>query len=150
MKALRGSLVIATIASTVLWGATAFAQGPGHGWHGHGGQAAVLRSVGLSDQQKQQIHQIYASHRTEMRTLYQQLGSARRQLSEKLYSSTPPTAADVAAINQLSNQLAQTRLQIALEVRNVLTPDQLAKAAQTTQQMHQLRDQMRSLMKPSS
>jgi periplasmic protein CpxP/Spy len=149
MKRLRGSLVIAVIASTVLWGATAFAQGPGQGWHGHGKGDAVLRSVGLTDAQKAQIQQIRASHRAEMRTLYQQLGAARRQMATNLYSATPPTTADVDALNQLSNQLAQKRLQIALEVRNVLTPEQLAKAAQTTQQMRQLRDQMRSLTNPS-
>ena len=152
MKPLRGSLVIAAIASTVLWGATAFAQGPGPGWHGHGhgGAGAVLRTVGLTDAQKEQIHQIYASHRSELRTLYQQLGAARRQMAQNLYGPTPPTAADVASMNQLRNQMAQTRLQIALEIRNVLTPEQLAKATQTTQQMGQLRDQMRSLMKPGS
>jgi hypothetical protein len=38
---------------------------------------------------------------------------------------------------------------MALQIRSVLTPDQLAKAAQTMQQMDQLRAQMRSLRKPA-
>jgi len=75
---------------------------------------------------------------------------ARQQLGDKLYSATPPSAADLASITQLRDQMAQERLAIALTIRAVLTPDQLTKAAQIRQQMQQLRQQMRDLTKPTS
>ncbi len=104
----------------------------GFGW-------PVLRAVGLSDEQKAHIHQIYAAHRPQLQALGQQIHAARQQLGDKLYSATPPSTADLASINQLRDQMAQERLAIALAIRNVLTPEQLAKAAQIRQQMQQLR-----------
>jgi len=142
---LRNGLVVLAVMSTMLWGAAASAQDGGSGWHGRHGHGGILRTVGLTDDQKQQIHQIVASHRTQLRTLGGQLRTASHQLKEKLYSPTPPAAADLASIGQLRDQLAQERLQMALQIRSVLTPAQLAKAAQTMQQMDQLRAQMRSL-----
>jgi hypothetical protein len=49
-------------------------------------------------------------------------------------------------ISQLRDQLGQEGLQTALEIRNVLTPDQLAKAAQIRQRMQELQAEMRGLM----
>lgn len=149
----RGRFVIAVTAVALLCGTTAFAQGwggPG-GHHGGGGGFGwrILRVVGLSDAQKTQIRQVYANHRPTLQTLHQQLGAAQQGLGDKLYSATPPTAADVAAVSQLRSQLAQERFAIQLEVRNVLTPDQLAKAAQIRQQLQQLRQQQRNLLTPS-
>ena len=150
----RARLVIAVTAATLLSSATAFADGwggPG-GHHGGGGAFGwpILRAVGLSDDQKAQIRQIYTAHRPQLQALGQQMRVARQQLGDKLYSATPPSAADLASITQLRDQMAQERLAIALTIRAVLTPDQLTKAAQIRQQMQQLRQQMRDLTKPTS
>ncbi len=150
----RARLVIAVTAATLLSSATAFADGwggPG-GHHGGGGAFGwpILRAVGLSDDQKAQIRQIYTAHRPQLQALGQQMRAARQQLGDKLYSATPPSAADLASITQLRDQMAQERLAIALTIRAVLTPDQLTKAAQIRQQMQQLRQQMRDLTKPTS
>jgi Spy/CpxP family protein refolding chaperone len=51
-------------------------------------------------------------------------------------------------IAQLRNQLADEGLRVVLEIRNILTPDQLAKAAQLKTQMQSLRNQMRNLVGP--
>jgi len=104
----------------------------------------------LSDEQKAYIRQIYAAHRPQLQALGQQIHAARQQLGDKLYSAAPPSTADLASINQLRDQMAQERLAIALAIRNVLTPEQLAKAAQIRQQMQQLRQQMRDLSRPTS
>jgi Spy/CpxP family protein refolding chaperone len=150
----RGRLVVAVTAATLLCSATAFAQGwGGLGGHRGGGGAfgwPVLRAVGLDDAQKAQIRQIFTNHRPQLQALRQQLMTAQGQVRDKLLSPTPPTAADMAPISQLRDQLAQERLAMALEVRNVLTPDQLTKAAQIRQRMKQLRQQMRDLSKPTS
>ena len=148
-----GRLAIAVTVATLLFSATAFAEGwGGPGGHRGGGGGAfgwpVLRAVGLDDAQKAQIRQIFTTHRPQLQSLRQQLMTAQGQVRDKLLSPTPPTAADIVPINQLRDQLAQERLAMALEIRNVLTPDQLAKAAQIRQQMKQLRQQMRDLTKP--
>ena len=150
----RARVVIAVTALMLLSSAAAFADGwGGPGGHRGGGGGfgwPVLRAVGLSDEQKAQIRQIYAAHRPQLQALGQQIHAARQQLGDKLYSSTPPSTADLASINQLRDQMAQERLAIALAIRNVLTPEQLAKAAQIRQQMQQLRQQMRDLNRPTS
>lgn len=120
--------------------------GPGHGRLGLG----LLRAVGLTDAQRAQIRQILANHRPQLQSLRQQLRAAERQLHDRLFSATPPTTADLSPIVRLREQLAAEHLQIALEIRNVLTPDQLARAAQIRQQLQQLREQARSLLAPSS
>ena len=150
----RARVVIAVTALMLLSSAVAFADGwGGPGGHRGGGGGSgwpVLRAVGLSDEQKAQIRQIYAAHRPQLQALGQQIHAARQQLGDKLYSATPPSTADLASINQLRDQMAQERLGIALAIRNVLTPEQLAKAAQIRQQMQQLRQQMRDLSRPTS
>jgi len=143
----RGKLLLAVTAVAVLFTTTAYAQGP-HGHRGGWGDAAILRAVGLSDAQKTQIRQIFANHRPTLQSLRQQLMAVQGQLRDKLYSATPPTAADLAPVNQLRDQLAAERLALSVEIRNVLTPDQLTKAAQIRQQLKDLRQQQRQLLTP--
>jgi Spy/CpxP family protein refolding chaperone len=148
----RHALVAAAVmmVSTLLWTSLALAHG---GWmHRSAGRGdlAILRAVGLTDDQKAQVRQIFANHRPQLQTLHQQLRAAERQLRDRLYGPNPPSVADLAPINKLREQLATERLQIALEVRNVLTPEQLARAVQIRQQLQQLRQQERSLLTPSS
>src|SRR5262249_32514198 len=126
----RARVVIAVIAVTLLSSAAAFADGwGGPGGHRGGGGGfgwPVLRAVGLSDEQKAQIRQIYAAHRPQLQALGEQIHAARQQLGDKLYSATPPSAADLGSINQLRDQMAQKRLAIALAIRNGLPPKRLA------------------------
>jgi Spy/CpxP family protein refolding chaperone len=51
-------------------------------------------------------------------------------------------------INQLRDQLARGSATTALVVRAVLTPEQLARVAQTKERLSQLREEMRQLMQP--
>src|SRR5206468_6944586 len=145
---------VQTCALPIFSSAVAFADGwGGPGGHRGGGGGfgwPVLRAVGLSDDQKAHIRQIYAAHRPQLQALGQQIHAARQQLGDKLYGATPPSTADLASINQLRDQMAQERLAIALAIRNGLTPAQLPKAAQIRQQMQQLRQQMRDLSRPTS
>ena len=95
---------------------------------------------------------ITANHRPQFHALREQLRTAQIQLGNLLYNAnpvTPDTLSPLATqIGQLRDQLAQERLQVALEIRGVSTPDQLAKAAQVRQQLSQLRMQMRTLLNP--
>jgi len=109
----------------------------------------ILRGVGLTDAQQGQVRQIVASHRPRFQELRSQLRANTQALADKLYGPGPVTADDLAAlrqqIGQTRDQLGQEALQTALEIRNVLTPDQLAKAAQIRQRMQELRAEMQSL-----
>ncbi len=110
----------------------------------------IMRGVGLTDAQQAQVRQIVASHRPRFQALRSQLRTNTQQLTDKLYGPGAVTADDVAAlrqqIGQLRDQLGQEALQTALEIRNVLTPEQLAKAAQIRQRLQELRAEMHSLM----
>src|SRR5207249_2049291 len=123
----RTSITETASASTFFMGAPPARSG----WDGRDATSARWHGKPL----EAPVRQIYAEHGPQLQARGQQIHAARQQLGDKLYSSTPPSTADLASINQLRDQMAQERLAIALAIRNVLTPDQLAKAAQIRQQM---------------
>jgi Spy/CpxP family protein refolding chaperone len=148
MMTSRVKIVVAAVLSTILWSAPAFADGHGARGHSMAWGWPILQSLGLTDAQKAQVHQVFVNHRPQLSALRAQLRAAEHQLGDKLYGPTPPAPADLAPVNQLRAQLAQERLQVALDIRNVLRPDQLAKAAQVRQQLDALRSQMKTLLNP--
>src|SRR5438094_9464216 len=86
----RARVVIAVTALMLLSSAVAFADGwGGPGGHRGGGGGfgwPVLRAVGLSDEQKAHIRQIYAAHRPQLQALGQQIHAApaaRRQAVQR-------------------------------------------------------------------
>ena len=151
-----GSLLVVVC----LWSLPAHAQlrpGP----HERGGMAGdgtgialplLLRGANLTADQKSQVQQIMANHRAALRDLFSQLRSAQDQMANKLFSTGRLQEADLAPqvqqIAQLRNQLADEGLRVVLEIRGVLTPEQLAKASQLKSQVQSLHSQMRSLWGP--
>jgi Spy/CpxP family protein refolding chaperone len=151
-----GSLLVVVC----LWSLPARAQlrpGP----HERGGMAGdgagialplLLRGANLTADQKSQVQQIMANHRATFRDLFGQLRAAQDQMANKLFSAGRLQEADLAPqvqqIAQLRNQLADEGLKVVLEIRGVLTPEQLAKASQLKSQMQSLHSQMRSLWAP--
>ena len=63
---------------------------------------------------------------------------------------TPVTGADLAPLTQQVNQarsnLAHEWTQVVMEIRGILKPEQLAKAAQNRQKLNQLREEMRTVL----
>jgi Spy/CpxP family protein refolding chaperone len=151
-----GSLLV----GVCLWALPVHAQlrpGP----HERGGMAGdgtgialplLLRGANLTSDQKSQVQQIMANHRATFRDLFGQLRAAQDQMASKLFSTGRLQEADLAPqvqqIAQLRNQLADEGLRVVLEIRGVLTPEQLAKASQLKSQMQSLHSQMRSLWGP--
>ncbi|MDE2059143.1 MAG: hypothetical protein KGL31_04525 [candidate division NC10 bacterium] len=86
-------------------------------------------------------------HYGEGHATQRELRAARDQLAEQLYTPDPVKAESltplIQQISKLHGPLAQESLQIALEVRNVLTLQQLAKAKQRRQRLNELRTEMR-------
>jgi len=112
----------------------------------------LLRGANLTSDQKAQVQQIMANHRATFRDLFSQLRATQDQMANKLFSAGRLQEADLAPqvqqIAQLRNQLAEEGLRVVLEIRGVLTPEQLAKASQLKSQMQSLHSQMRSLWGP--
>jgi periplasmic protein CpxP/Spy len=152
-----GTVLIATS----LWSWPVYAQsrpgfrGPMGGMQGDSGGMMLpllLRGANLRADQKDQIKQIMANHRATFQDLFRRLRAAQEQMSNKLLSPGALSENDLVPhtqqISSLRNQLAEEGLRVMLEIRNLLTPDQLAKASQLKSQMQSLHNQMRSLMGP--
>ena len=114
----------------------------------------LLRGANLTADQKTQVQQIMANHRSTFQNLFSQLRVAQDQISSKLLSTGAVGESDLAPqlqqVSTLRSQLAEEGLRVALEIRNILTPDQLANAAQFKTQMQSLQSQMKNLMSPKS
>lgn len=140
--------------------APALAQGPGHesssmrwsGGRGDGELWLMIRAADLTPEQQTRVRAILSAHRATARPLIEQLRQAQQELGGKLLAPGPVQAADLQPqlqrIGQLRDQLAQDSAGAALEVRAVLTPEQLARVAQTKERLRQLREEMRQLMQP--
>ncbi len=136
-------------------------DGPAHGpskWWGterpDGELWLMIRATGLTADQQAKVRAILGSHRTAMRPVITQLRQSQQELGTKLLAPGQVQVADLQPqlqrISQLRDQLAQDSAQAALEVRAVLTPDQLAKVGQTKERLRQLREEMRQLMQPGA
>ena len=112
----------------------------------------MIRAANLTPEQQAKVRGILSTHRAATRPLIEQLRQAQQELGAKLLAPGPLQPADLqpqlGRISQLRDQLAQDGAQAALEVRAVLTPEQLARAALTKERMTQLREEMRQLMLP--
>jgi Spy/CpxP family protein refolding chaperone len=144
-----------------LWAATVYGQ-PHHGMGMMGARhlmgdapgmmlPLVLKGIDLTAAQEQQVHDIMKAHRATFRTLFSELRSAHKDVADRLFAPGDVQADDVAAqmrrVAQLREQLMQEGLKVALEVRGVLTPEQLTKAAEIKDRMRALHTEMRQLFK---
>jgi periplasmic protein CpxP/Spy len=150
------------LAAVCLWTLPSYAQSRPKPHEPPGGMAGdatgmalplLLRGANLTADQKAQVQQIMANHRGRFRDLFSKLRASQDQMANKLFSAERLQEADLAPqiqqISQLRNQLTEQGLRVVLEIRSVLTPEQLAKASQLKSQMESLHSQMRSLWAPA-
>ena len=156
----KWSLVIVGLVAVSLCAATVYGQHRfGMGWRGSKGMMGdgpgmmlplLLRGADLTPEQKTQVHHIMDTHRATFQTLFGQLRTAQGEVTNKLFAPGEIKAEDLTSqvqqVTQLRGQLLQEGLKTALEVRGVLTPEQLAKAAQRKARMQALHAEMRSLL----
>jgi Spy/CpxP family protein refolding chaperone len=150
------------VMAVVLIGAAGMAQpaagqgmenemGRGGPWGRDGGMALpfLIRSANLTPEQETKVRTILSAHRTTTRNVLEQLRRAQDELADKLLAAGPVQIAELQPqlqqIGQLREQLLQDSAQIALEVRAILTPEQLAKAGQVKARMKQLLSEMHHL-----
>lgn len=120
------------------------------GMMGMGPLPIFLRAANLTPDQQAQVKKIMEDNRATMHAQFQQMHTAREQMAAKLFSTGPVTAADLSTeiqqIAQAQQQMLQNQLNVALQVRAILTPAQLQKVVQFHQQFENLHQQMRALM----
>jgi Spy/CpxP family protein refolding chaperone len=137
-------------ASLLVAGGAALADPGGHGFH-HGEE--FLRGVSLTDAQREQVRQIEQAGWTQAKSGFEQMRSVHEQIMSRLLSPGSVSEADLAPLVQqeqaLRAQMDERRLTAALQIRQVLTPQQLAEAAAKHQQIESLHEQEHQLMQPS-
>jgi Spy/CpxP family protein refolding chaperone len=142
-------LVAALCAALVPLAAIAAPDGAGRHHHGGHGPLSFLQGVTLTPEQKTQVHQIMQASWTQAKPLMQQLRADHKQIDDLLAGTGTVTEAQLTGIQQqagqLQQQLASQRLATALQVRALLSPAQLAQAAQTHQQLQSLHQQERAV-----
>jgi len=113
-----------------------------------------LHTLNLNPDQQAQVKSILSTYRASARPIIQQLREAQGGLGDRLLAAGQLQAADLQSqlqqITQLRTQLLQLSAQATLEVRSILTPDQLSTAAQTKAKMKDLRSQMHQILVPGT
>jgi protein CpxP len=90
----------------------------------------MAKDLKLTEQQQQQIKDIFAKNRAVAQTLMQQLVTERRALRGLIQADTIDEAgirAQAAKVAAIQADQAVNRAHLAKEIRGVLTPDQVAK-----------------------
>jgi Spy/CpxP family protein refolding chaperone len=163
MKRFTTLSTLALAFALALWpGTAALAQvspggGPhGGGWGGRGGHGGmspfVLRSLNLTPDQWSQVRSAVASHRPNFQALSSQLRDARQKLSDRLVSpgaldpNDPGLQQLVQQISKAREQLGNEALLLTLDIRKILTPDQITKAGEVQAKLRDLRLQMRDTL----
>lgn len=150
----RWSSVVTGLFAATLWSGPVFAQAPivmDTRGMGPGGPILpmLLEGIGLSVAQQVQVRQIVANHRPQVQSLVAQIRALREELAAKLYGPDPVNVVVLTPllqqVNQLRGQLTQERIQVTLEIRDLLTPDQLARATQIRQRLNEWRAEMQTL-----
>jgi len=143
----KRTLILAAVATTTLGLATVHARprfGMGAGsMMGPGGMDGpammlplLLRSANLTDEQEAQVQKIMADRRTQTRALVREMRAGQAALLDK------------DRLTRARAQLMDHAVTTALDIRKVLTPEQLARTAKIKDRMRALHDQMRELVAP--
>lgn len=143
-----------------LWTATVYggprhgmgSMGPGHMMMGDGPGMMlpmVLKGIDLTEAQEKQVRTIMQTHRATLRTLFGELKTAQEEVADTLFAPGEVRAEDLTnqlqRVSQLREQLMREGLKVALEVRGILTPEQIAKGAEIKARMRSLHSEMRGL-----
>ena len=107
--------------------------------------------VGLSDEQRAKVREILARHHPAMHPLFDKLRRANEAFVERLLDPAAKEADLEKLLREtvgVREELMRQGLEVALAVRAVMKPEQLAKAVELRNQMRELRKQMHDLMGP--
>lgn len=118
------------------------------GWMPYGAGSMlpmILRGVNLTIEQDLRIQEIMVAHRPTFQRLNKQLQVAHKEMADKLFAPGELRSDDltrhVQRIGQLRGQQFQEGLKVMLDIRGVLTHEQLVKASEVKQRLETLRRQ---------
>ncbi|MGO9057081.1 MAG: Spy/CpxP family protein refolding chaperone [Candidatus Binataceae bacterium] len=110
----------------------------------------MLQGISLTSDQQTAIDAILKSHQQTAQPLLDQLHSEHQALAAKLLSPGQVSLSDLTPLEQQSAQteqeLQEDTLKAALEVKAVLTADQLAQAASNQQKLEKIHAEMHELV----
>jgi Spy/CpxP family protein refolding chaperone len=110
----------------------------------------LLRAANLSAEQKSEMRQILQSDSSQSRTLRQQYEAIHEQISAKLFGTGSVSASQLKPLVQQAAQIRESmdenRMETALQIRSILTQEQLSKLASVEQQLQAMHNQLHSLM----
>jgi hypothetical protein len=113
-----------------------------------------MQAAHLTTDQQKQVSQILQSNASQTAPLIQQLQSLHEQIANKLLSPGTVSTGDLTPLEdqaaQLDAQIQQQALNASVQIRAILTPDQVARMAQFHQKMAALQIQMDNLMHGAS
>jgi Spy/CpxP family protein refolding chaperone len=148
-------LIAAVAACAVTLGSQAVAQPmDGRGWHHGGGEGMeLLHGLNLTDAQKQQAHEIEHAAWAQARPIMAQMHALHEQLATAMLAPGSVTAEQLAPLmtqeEQLRTQMDQQHLNTILQIRALLTPEQIAQASTTHQKLAALHEQEHQLISAS-
>jgi len=109
----------------------------------------LLSALNLTPEQLAKIEVSKNAFREAQRAYLSEIRVLRQEVGDKLYGPNRVAEADVARqitkIADLREKILREGFRIALDVRNVLTPEQLAKAATIRQQLIEIQSEVREL-----
>ena len=155
------SRILWTIATALLlaaWPAGAEAQGgppkPPKGRSGDGLVLGIpLGAMNLTADQDKRVGEILSAYQASTAAMIGQLRQAQSALADKLLVpgqlQTSDLQPELQRITQLRTQLLEVSAQAMVDIRNALTPAQIASGAQVRARLGQLRSEMRQLIEPS-
>jgi Spy/CpxP family protein refolding chaperone len=111
---------------------------------------ALIKYANLTPDQQTQVRAILDKAEPQRKSLWHQEATFREQMAEKMLGSGPVTSADFSPLiqqdAQVHQQLVGLVLDVSVQIRNLLTPAQLAHVSQLHEQVKTLNKQKRALL----
>ena len=147
-----GCLLAVPVSMSMSSGADARAEmGELHGRAGGGhGYLGFLQGVQLTGSQRQQMHGLMKAAWAQDKAQAKQLRALKTQIADEMAGAGAVSADRMSGLQQqaaaIAEQLDADRLSVAMQVRGLLTPDQLAQSASVHTQMKSLHQQEHALL----
>jgi Spy/CpxP family protein refolding chaperone len=156
MRPKKFSLAAIVLMASMFSAAAASAQMP-PGIGGPGGAMPLplmmlIRQANLTSDQQAKVHDIMRANFSQAQPLLEQLRSVHDQIADKLMSTGTVGASDLTPLQtqeaQIHQQLDSQMMSTALQIRGLLSADQLARIASLHSQLKSLRSQIDALLGP--
>ncbi|AQS87514.1 hypothetical protein A0U93_05700 [Neoasaia chiangmaiensis] len=127
---------------------------PPHEMHGPHGRMMMpmLAGIDLTKQQREKLHALWKSHHGDMRASWHRERDLDDQIAAVLMADGTVDRARLTALFQqkdaLRAQAEQASIDDAIQVHDILTPQQLAQARATHAKLEGLEQQIHDLLKP--